>query len=264
MNLARRGDGVPLVAVHGNGVDHRLLLALDDTLDSAGGFERIYFDLPGFGGTAALDGSGALPDLAEWVVQQIPVLVGDQPFALLANSLGGLLARHVRARFPDRVLGMALLAPVVDPDRSKRTLPGLEVVESDGVLLASLDPRDRDEYTAMAARHTRETWAAFAEFALPGIRAADQDAMDRIAAGYELEALPEATAPPFTGPAVIITGRQDHVVGYVDQFRLLGHYPTATYAALDGAGHNVHLDQPEQSRALVQAWARRVLRAHES
>lgn len=252
------------MAVHGNGVDHRLLLALDDALDSAGGFERIYFDLPGFGGTAALDGSGALPDVAEWVVEQIPALVGDKSFALLANSLGGLLARHLRARFPERVLGMALLAPVVDPDHSKRTLPRLDVVESDGPLLGSLDPRDRDEYTAMAARHTRETWAAFAEFALPGIRAADQDAMARIAAGYELEALPEVAAPPFTGPTVIITGRQDHVVGYADQFRLLDHYPNATYAALEGAGHNVHLDQPQQSRALIEAWARRVLRARKA
>ena len=28
-NVVRRGDGLPLVAVHGNGVDRRLLLALD-------------------------------------------------------------------------------------------------------------------------------------------------------------------------------------------------------------------------------------------
>ena len=58
VNLVRRGSGVPLVAVHGNGVDHRLLLALDDCFAQGGDWERIYLDLPGFGETAPLDDAG--------------------------------------------------------------------------------------------------------------------------------------------------------------------------------------------------------------
>ena len=74
-HVVRHGAGVPLIAVHGNGVDHRLLLAL----------------------------------------------VGSTPFALLANSLGGLLARNLVAQFGDQVLGLALIAPVVDPDAAPTT-----------------------------------------------------------------------------------------------------------------------------------------------
>lgn len=44
----RRGAGVPLLFVHGNGVDHRMMLALDDAFDAANAWERIYLDLPGF------------------------------------------------------------------------------------------------------------------------------------------------------------------------------------------------------------------------
>jgi pimeloyl-ACP methyl ester carboxylesterase len=41
----------------------------------------------------------------------------------------------------------------------------------------------------------------------------------------------------FSGAVAVVTGRQDRVVGYADQFRALRHYPRATYSVLDGAGH---------------------------
>lgn len=46
-HIVRRGSGAPLILVHGMGVDHRLLLPLDAALEAAGGWERIYVDLPG-------------------------------------------------------------------------------------------------------------------------------------------------------------------------------------------------------------------------
>lgn len=56
-----RGEGLPLVLIHGNAVDHRLLVALDHRLD---GFERHDVDVPGFGRTPAPAGAGGLPELA--------------------------------------------------------------------------------------------------------------------------------------------------------------------------------------------------------
>ena len=53
----------------------------------------------------------------------------------------------------------------------------------------------------------------------------------------------------------------DCVEWLAHQAALLEHYPRATYAALDAAGHNVHLDQPEVAEALVRAWAVQVGRA---
>ncbi|BCL13883.1 alpha/beta fold hydrolase [Micromonospora sagamiensis] len=257
-NVVRKGDGLPLVAIHGNGVDHRLLLALDDCLAEPGCWERIYLDLPGFGGTLPLDGTGGLPEIAEWLVDAVTDLVGERDFALLANSLGGLLARHVRARFPGRVLGVALIAPVVDADPARRTRPALAVVERDDDLLASLSVDDRDEFASIAARQVPASWVAFRDFALPGIRAADPGAMERLSRRYFLPEVPEETSPGYDGPTLIVTGRQDHVVGYQDQMRLLAHYPRATFVALDGAGHNVHLEQPDIVHALLREWSGRV------
>lgn len=257
-NVVRRGDGLPLVAVHGNGVDHRLLLALDDCLAEPGCWERIYLDLPGFGGTPPLEGAGGLPEIAGWLVDAVTDLVGERDFALLANSLGGLLARHVLARFPGRVLGVALIAPVVDPDAARRTRPAFTVVERDDDLLASLPADDRDEFAGITARQTPASWEAFRDFALPGIRAADPGAVQRLSQRYFLPAVPEETSSGYAGPTLIVTGRQDHIVGYQDQAGLLAHYPRATYAVLDGAGHNVHLEQPDLVHALLREWSGRL------
>ncbi|MBD4448472.1 alpha/beta fold hydrolase, partial [Xanthomonas citri pv. citri] len=75
----------------------------------------------GFGRTSALQDDGGLPELAAWLVDWIRAEVGERPFAVLGNSLGGLLARHVAAEFGAQVLGLGLLAPVVDPDEDRRT-----------------------------------------------------------------------------------------------------------------------------------------------
>lgn len=256
--LVRRGQGVPLIAVHGNGVDHRLLLPLDDVLDSSGGWERIYVDLPGFGQTPALPARGGLRELATWLVTAIGEIVGERPFALLANSLGGLLARHVAARFGEQVVGLALIAPIVDPDPAKRTLPEFTVVERDEAVLATLDVHDRDDFTGIATRQTADSWKAFRDYALPGIRGADSAAMQRLSEQYFLDQVPESLSSPRDTPTVIVTGRQDHVVGYADQFRLLDHYRAATYVVLDAAGHNVHLEQPAAIAESLRGWVRRI------
>nr|WP_244960544.1 alpha/beta hydrolase [Pseudoclavibacter chungangensis] len=257
-HVVRRGRGTPLIVLHGNGVDHRLLLSLDHVF-ADGPWERIFIDLPGFGGTAALTGTGGLIELACWLESAVDALLGEGPFAILANSLGGLLALHLTARLGTRVFGLALIAPVVEPDRARRTLPARTVVERDDAVLASLPPADREAFTDVAVRQTAESWAMFRDHALPGIRAADGEAMARLARHYRLDDGPSLGSLRFEGPTVIVTGRQDHVVGFRDQFELLDRFDAASYVVVDGAGHNVHLEQPDLVDALLREWAHRVV-----
>ncbi len=65
---------------------------------------------------------------------------------------------------------------------------------------------------------------------------------------------PEARFGTHAGAHLLVTGRQDHLVGWRDQWELLEHYPRMTYAAVDGAGHNVHLDRPFVVRSLLGDW----------
>lgn len=78
------GDGLPVVFVHGMGVDHRSLMLLDEALlcpesgaAASRSLKRIYLDLPGFGRTPALPARACgLPEMADWLQSAIDDLVG--------------------------------------------------------------------------------------------------------------------------------------------------------------------------------------------
>jgi pimeloyl-ACP methyl ester carboxylesterase len=57
---------------------------------------------------------------------------------------------------------------------------------------------------------------------------------------------------------LILTGRQDASVGYAGAWRLLEHYPRATFAVLDRAGHGLPHEQVELLGALLGEWLDRV------
>ena len=104
---------------------------------------------------------------------------------------------------------------------------------------------------------TAAALAAYRSDVAPGLAVADIEALDRIQRNWALSIEPES-GPVYTGPTLIVCGRQDSVTGYADQFALLPHYPRATFAVLDVAGHNLQLEQPELFGALVREWLQRL------
>ena len=254
MHSVEYGSGTPILIIHGFCVDHRLLLGLDPALASQGEWKRVYIDLPGMGMSAAGPQIDSADAVAEAVVAFARRTFGAEKFAVLGNSFGGMIARHIAAEFGDQVLGIALLCPVVVAEHGSRTVPSQTVLRKDKLLLESLDAVDRSDYEAMAVVQSSENWALFRDSVLPGLRAFDQAAIERISGRYALSIEPEERVPKFEGPAVFIMGRQDHVVGFQDQIELSDHYLQSTIAILDRAGHNGHLDQHEITATLLQEW----------
>jgi len=62
---------------------------------------------------------------------------------------------------------------------------------------------------------------------------------------------------PFPGPSLIITGRQDAMVGYRDAWNILENYPRATYVVLDRAGHFLE-EKEDLVNVLINDWLNRV------
>lgn len=248
-----RGDGIPIVMIHGYTVDHRVLLPLEPVFDSHPGYRRIYLDLPGHGDSPRLPGPTSASTLTDTVIEWIANLVGDQPFAVIGQSFGGQIARAVTARFGAQVLGSALLVPVVRWGEA-RTLPTETIVERDDVFLASLPPAERELFAIVATRLDRPGWERFAEFLLPGWRSHDQNAAAELEADFLLPHWPEREGAPHRGSHLLVTGRQDAVVGWQDQPALLQYYPHMTAAVIDRAGHNPQIETPHIVRDLVGRW----------
>ncbi|WP_323742876.1 alpha/beta hydrolase [Rathayibacter sp. VKM Ac-2878] len=243
--------------MHGFGVDHRIMLPLEQMTEHAP-WRRVYLDLPWAEGVAGRSTASSAHEVAVGVLAEIDEHLGDEPFAIIGSSFGGMIARYVAHERRERVLGLATLASVVEPVHVDRDLPARTIVSSEaGVLERAGDARAAFEEVSVI--QDAAAFAAFERYVLPGIRGADTTVMDRISADYALPALPELEHPEaFTAPTLHVFGRQDDVVGYEDGLRLRDHYPRGSFVVLDGAGHNVHLEQPEVTGAVIRDWLNRI------
>lgn len=246
------GEGLPLVALHGFGVDHRIMLPLEDIIGGSG-WQRIYIDLPWAEGNTDMHASSA-NQVAQGALDDILEYLGNQPFAVIGNSYGGMIARYIAHERRDQVLGLATLEGVFEPVPQARTLPLRQVVRNDPSVLA-MAGQVRDDYEEMTVVQSEATVNAFVRYALPGLRGANQTVLERVAADYALSVEPEVAHPaPFEAPSLHLFGRQDHVTGYEDGWKLRDHYVRGTYAVLDSPGHNAHLERPDLTAALLKDW----------
>ena len=65
---------------------------------------------------------------------------------------------------------------------------------------------------------------------------------------------PDDLEEPCRKPCLIITAKQDTEVGYKDQFDLMSKYTNATYIAVEKAGHNLQIEQPDIFESIVTGW----------
>lgn len=250
------GSGRPLVALHGFGVDHRIMLPLEQMISDSP-WKRIYVDFPWAEGATGSTAASAL-DVATEVLAEIRDHLGTEPFAIIGQSFGGMIARYVAHELRDQVLGLATLAGVVEAEHSARNVPDRTILVADQAVLDNAGGA-RDEFVADLVVQTAETFVAFTRYVLPGVRGSSQALMDQIAAEYAFPVEPEVRHPlPFSAPSLHVFGRQDEVVGYEDGWALREHYPRGTFAVLDTAGHNVHLERPDLTGALVRDWLNRM------
>ncbi len=246
-----------MVLLHGFGLDHRVLLPLDAVFASAGGWRRIYLDLPGTEGTPIGD-VASTEDVVRAVEEELSRRIGDQPFAIVGQSFGAMVARRVAHDLRPRVLGLATVAGVFVAEHAHRVVPPVAILRADPAALA-LAGDAAEDYAEQAVVQSVANVTAFLAHVRPGLLGADQEGLDRIAARYTLDREPEDADPePFTQPCLILTARQDQVVGYEDAWARREHYPRATFVVLDAAGHGVHLDRPALTAALLADWVGRV------
>ncbi|WP_159941689.1 MULTISPECIES: alpha/beta fold hydrolase [unclassified Nocardiopsis] len=115
-----RGQGPPLVCVHGAGVSSRQTLPLIRKL--AGRSEAWAVDLPGFGAATAPDHAPTVPGLAEALLEWLRQRWIARP-CLLGVSMGAQVTAEAAVRAPDEVGSLVLVGPTVDP--RGRSLPVL-------------------------------------------------------------------------------------------------------------------------------------------
>jgi pimeloyl-ACP methyl ester carboxylesterase len=250
------GEGRPLIAIHGFTPDHHLMTGcMEPVFQQRDGWQRFYPDLPGMGKTPGPKWLTNSDQMLDVVMDFIEAVIPGQNFALAGESYGGYLARGIVQRWPERVEGLFLLCSLIVPVEDERELPPFVVLKQDQAVLEKLSPQEREGFGSVAVVQTQYTWERTRDEVVVGLEAADEQFLNELV--YPLSFDVDA-ADPFEKPALILAGRQDHMVGYRDAWNIYENYPRGSYVVLDRAGHNLQIEQPTVFTALVNEWLDRV------
>jgi pimeloyl-ACP methyl ester carboxylesterase len=261
------GQGRPFLMLHGGAGDHHLWVrALEPLFEQREGWQRIYPDLPGHGRTAAPAGMDAYDQVLDLVLGFIDHVIPGQRFAVGGMSWGGNLAQGVLHHRFSQVSGCLFMAPGVqlaDGEASER--PPRTILVRDETPLAGLGDgveaeRLRELYENLLVVQSPAHLERLRCTILPALEIPDDPAWRgraRYQGGFSFQ--PQELPQPSDKPTLFLLGRQDHIVGYRNQWRIIEQHPRATFAVLDGAGHGVAgVEQVEVCRALINEWLDRV------
>ncbi|WP_369255149.1 alpha/beta fold hydrolase [Geodermatophilus amargosae] len=252
VHSVEHGTGRPVLVLHGAGVDHREAEAcFEPALDGVAGLRRIYPDLPGTGRTTAPPTLGSADDVLDTLLGFADEVTGATAYLLIGHSAGAYFAQAMAARRPERVVGLALVCPLLP---ATRDVPPHRVVAGPGRL-------GDDGFRSYFVVQTPEMLDRYERVVAPAAALLDEAALERIGRRWQLAPHP---APAYAGPAVVVAGRLDSTVGYAAAADLLGAHPHASLAVLDDAGHALPHEQPELLRALLAEWLARVERSGRS
>jgi pimeloyl-ACP methyl ester carboxylesterase/predicted amino acid-binding ACT domain protein len=114
-SYASGGRGLPVLFLHGWGLDHRAYRRSLRRL-TARGCRVLAPSMPGFGHTAELPWHlRTIDGYADWVAQFLEAVGVDQPVLVLGHSFGGGVATKFAYEHPDHVRYLVLLNSVGDP-----------------------------------------------------------------------------------------------------------------------------------------------------
>ena len=185
VHYVEHGEGLPVLALHGAGVDHREVMAcLDPVFDALTGYRRIYPDLPGMGRTPAPETIRSADDVLDVLLAFIDGVIGDQPLLVLGTRLAGTSRRRSPAEdrsrwWAWRCCARCWQASATCPNTTSRPL-GRHRRRRVPRLLHGPDSRD-----AGSIRAVRPTRA----------RLADQSALARIGERWDLTTRPQDQVP---------------------------------------------------------------------
>ena len=251
IHYVEHGAGRPVVVLHGAGVDHREAEAcFEPVLEGVSDLRRIYPDLPGMGRTIAPETLRSADDVLDTLLDFADSVTGGRPLLLIGHSAGGYYARAMAARCPGKVAGLALVCPLLP---AVRDVPEHRVVVGSGGIGDGV-------FRSYFVIQTPEMLERYERFVAPAAALVDEAALSRIGERWTLTS---GSGPAYAGPTLLVAGRLDSTVGYAAATDLVDHYPHASLAVVDDAGHALPHEQPALLGALLVEWFARVERRAE-
>jgi len=256
----RRGEGFPILCLHGHPGSGRALRVLTDFL--AARAQILAPDLRGYGRSRTRQPfamSAHLDDLEALLDER-----GLQRCLLLGWSLGGILALELALRRPQLASGLILIATAARPRSAHPPVSALDLAYTGlAALLNSLRPGWRWNIDTFGRRSLfryllgRQTPAAYRYLARDGVaaylqtsRQADRALREALQQGYNR--LPELAA--IACPCLAVAGGRDRHITPASSQETANHLADCTWHCYSEAAHLLPWEEPERLLSDLDAW----------
>lgn len=249
-----RGEGVPIVMIHGAQGDQSMFAGM------AAAFSKNYrvltFDQRGTGLSEKPD----MPYSIAMLADDTAALMDHLNIAnahIIGVSMGGMIAQEFALRHPRKVRSLVLGCTTPGGSRSIRL--GGDALTS-AYSTKPMTPEERGKALAEAA-FTKGYIAKHPEIVTSMIEARRTRPIDSTAFPHRMKAAMEHDTfdrlGEIRGPTLVITGKDDALISWENSRLLAQHIEGAEEVILEPAGHCFWLEQPEQSHAAIAGFISR-------
>lgn len=171
---------------------------------------------------------------------------------ILGHSLGGRIAMHFATAHPERTAKL-IVADIAPREYQPHHQSVIEALEQ-------FDPRSVSSRSEAQKEFGKQLDQATKQFLLKSLYWQDDKTLGW---RFNWPVLAEALSKPggalnedqsYDGPALFIRGGASDYVRDEDRDRIARHFPQAEVKTIDGAGHWLHAQEPQQFRALTESF----------
>ena len=218
-------------------------------------------DLLAFGESASPDSLIHIDHQSEAIVAALDSL-GVGTYGLVGHSYGGLVAAYVAGAYPERIQSLVLIDPL-NRYFDLATLDSLEEAMGRPIEEVLL-PADLESFDLMQVLSLKDPLYV-PEFVKQ--RAIDNIYAENVVQRQGLLHAIEQDAPNlvttlagYSGPTLLLWGREDAIFPVKNGERMLSDYPEGTLKIIEKSGHTPHMERPFEVLEELKAFYLSVLR----
>lgn len=235
LSYEEHGQGIPVIFLHGFPFNRTIWQPLVPLLQADA--RLILPDLRGFGGSPVTEGVYAMRLLADDVLALMDRLEIDRAL-LVGHSMGGYVALSFAQAYPNRLLGLGLVATQAAADTPERRQSRYKIAESvghkgarvvAGSMVNTLTPR-------------AELIQPITELILKSHPVGIVGALKGMAERHDLTGILSNVHVP----AVVIAGTDDQLLSMDKSEMMAQMLPKGWLVKVPGAGHMLMMEEPQQ------------------
>ena len=255
---AEEYSDLTLVMIHGYRGNHRGLQAIAAGLSK---YRVIIPDLPGFGQSAPLTVTHSIQAFSDWLHSFLELLQLENKANLMGHSFGSLVVGFYASQHSPH--SVSLVNPVSSPalEGPRAALTNLTKVYysvaaalpkgiGQWLLRSKIAVMVMSVVMAKTKNKVLRRWihqqhlSNFSDFAT----------VEVATEGYEASISTDLStlAPMISSPVLVVAATLDDITDIESQRRVSKLYPNATYREIQGVGHLVHYEAPDQAASFIK------------